>query len=102
MITISAGNGGQIREKESRDSTAGQQAGLHVITHEEHANITGRFPAKTHYRSQVNDIAGLYMNRLIVNPVLFFFDKLRWIQHGDIHLYIGYILLAIILLLFFI
>ncbi len=69
---------------------------------EEHVNITGRFPAKTHYRSQVNDIAELYMNRVIVTPVLFFFDKLRWIQHGDIHLYIGYILLAIILLLFFI
>lgn len=69
---------------------------------EDHVNIMGRFPEKTHYRSQVNDIAGLYMNRVIVNPVLFFFDKLRWIQHGDIHLYIGYILLAIILLLFFI
>lgn len=69
---------------------------------EDHVNISGRFPAKTHYRSQVNDIAQLYMNRVIVDPVLFFFDKLRWIQHGDIHLYIGYILLAIILLLFFI
>jgi len=69
---------------------------------EDHPPITGRFPAKTYYRSQVNDIAQLYMNRVIVTPVLFFFDKLRWIQHGDIHLYIGYILLAIILLLFFI
>jgi hydrogenase-4 component B len=69
---------------------------------EDHVNIMGRFPENTHYRSQVNDIAGIYMNRLIVTPVLFFFDKLRWIQHGDIHLYIGYILLAIILLLFFI
>ena len=69
---------------------------------EEHPKIKGRFPVKTHYQSHVNDIAGLYMNRIIVNPVLFLFDKLRWIQHGDIHLYIGYILLAIILLLFFI
>jgi hydrogenase-4 component B len=50
----------------------------------------------------VHDIAGLHMNNVIVNPVLFLFDKLRWIQHGDIHLYIGYILLAIVLLLFFI
>ena len=69
---------------------------------EDHPKITGRFPLKTYYKSHVNDIAELHMNRVIVNPVLFLFDKLRWIQHGDIHLYIGYILLAIILLLFFI
>ena len=69
---------------------------------EDHVKIAGRFPVKTYYHSHVNDIAGIYMNQIIVNPVLFLFDKLRWIQHGDIHLYIGYILLAIILLLFFI
>jgi hydrogenase-4 component B len=38
----------------------------------------------------------------VIRPVQFLFDRLRWIQHGDIHLYIGYILLAIVLLLFFI
>jgi len=69
---------------------------------EDHPAIDGRFPAKTHYRSETNDIAGLHMNNAVVKPVLFLFDKLRWIQHGDIHLYIGYILLAIVLLLFFI
>ncbi|MBT3387150.1 MAG: hydrogenase [Desulfobacula sp.] len=69
---------------------------------EDHPKITGRFPLDTYYTSHVNDIAELHMKRVIVNPVLFLFDKLRWIQHGDIHLYIGYILLAIILLLFFI
>ncbi len=69
---------------------------------EDHPPIKGRFPEKTYYRSHVNDIAELHMRGVIVNPVLFLFDKLRWIQHGDIHLYIGYILLAIILLLFFI
>jgi len=68
---------------------------------ESHPEITGRFPLKTYYRSHVNDIAEIYMNKIIVTPVLFLFDKLRWIQHGDIHLYIGYILLAIILLLLF-
>jgi hydrogenase-4 component B len=50
----------------------------------------------------VHDIAELQMDRLIVNPVLWLFDKLRWLQHGDIHLYIGYILLAIVVLLFFV
>jgi hydrogenase-4 component B len=69
---------------------------------EEHPPIKGRFPLKTSYKSRINDIAELHMETFIVRPVLFFFDKLRWIQHGDIHLYIGYILLAIILLLFFI
>jgi hydrogenase-4 component B len=69
---------------------------------EDHPAISGRFPLKTHYRSHINDIAELHLNRVIVNPILFLFDKLRWIQHGDIHLYIGYILLAIVLLLFFI
>jgi len=69
---------------------------------EDHPKITGRFPLKTYYKSQVNDIAELNMKRVVVNPVLFLFDKLRWIQQGDIHLYIGYILLAIILLLVFI
>ncbi|MCP4023273.1 MAG: hydrogenase, partial [Desulfobacteraceae bacterium] len=69
---------------------------------EEHPEIKGRFPLKTYYRSNVNDIAELHMGTIIVRPVLYLFDRLRWIQHGDIHLYIGYILLAIILLLFFI
>jgi hydrogenase-4 component B len=69
---------------------------------EEHPAIQGRFPVKTHYKSHINDIAGLHMNKLVVDPILLVFEKLRWIQHGDIHLYIGYILLAIVLLLFFI
>ena len=69
---------------------------------ETHPPVNGLFPKKTYYRSQVHDIIELNMNRAIVNPILWFFDKLRWIQHGDIHLYIGYILLAIIILLFFV
>ena len=70
--------------------------------HEEHPKIEGRFPQKTHYHSQVGDIAELHMGNVIQRPVLWLFDQLRWIQHGDIHLYIGYILLAIVVLLFFI
>ncbi|MDX2447815.1 MAG: proton-conducting transporter membrane subunit, partial [Desulfobacterales bacterium] len=57
---------------------------------EDHPAIKGRFPQKTHYRSHVHDIAELHMTRVVVNPFLWFFDRLRWIQHGDIHLYIGY------------
>jgi len=69
---------------------------------EDHPAIQGRFPVRTHYHSHVHDMAELQMGRLIVRPVLWLFDKLRWLQHGDIHLYIGYILLAIVVLLFFV
>ena len=60
----------------------------------------GTLPFKTHYHSHVNDIAELHMKNAVVRPVFYLFDKLRWMQHGDIHLYIGYILLAIVLLQF--
>ena len=70
--------------------------------YEDHPVIRGRFPDKTYYRSHVNDIAELHMGNVIVRPILWLFDQLRWIQHGDIHLYIGYILLAIVVLLFFV
>jgi hydrogenase-4 component B len=69
---------------------------------ETHPPVDGLFPETTSYRSRVNDIVELNMNRAIVNPILWLFDRLRWIQHGDIHLYIGYILLAIVILLFFV
>jgi hydrogenase-4 component B len=69
---------------------------------EDHPPVEGRFPAKTHYHSHVHDIAERHMGRVVVRPVLAAFDKLRWLQHGDIHLYIGYILLAIVALLFFV
>jgi len=69
---------------------------------EDHPAIKGRFPGKTHYASRVDDIAELHLGTVIIRPILWLFDQLRWIQHGDIHLYIGYILLAIIVLLFFV
>lgn len=69
---------------------------------EDHPPVNGLFPGATHYHSHVHDIVELHLNRMIVSPVLWLFDKLRWIQHGDIHLYIGYILLAIVVLLFFV
>jgi hydrogenase-4 component B len=64
--------------------------------------IRKRFPEKSHYHSHVSDIAELHMGNVVVRPVLALFEKLRWLQHGDIHLYIGYILLAIVVLLFFV
>jgi hydrogenase-4 component B len=69
---------------------------------EDHPPVQGLFPKPTHYQSHVHDIIERHLERTIVNPVMWLFDKLRWIQHGDIHLYIGYILLAIVVLLFFV
>ena len=69
---------------------------------EEHEAIDGRFPAKTHYHSHVEDVAERSSSALIVRPVMALFDRLRWIQHGDIHLYVGYILAAIVILLLFV
>lgn len=69
---------------------------------EDHPPVSGLFPGQTHYHSRVDDIVELHLNPAVVTPVMWLFDKLRWIQHGDIHLYIGYILLAIVVLLFFV
>ena len=69
---------------------------------EHHLPIRGRFPEPTRYASHVHDIAERYLKNITVYPVMALFDRLRWIQHGDIHLYISYILVAIIVLLLFI
>ncbi|WP_373498194.1 proton-conducting transporter membrane subunit [Desulfococcus sp.] len=64
--------------------------------------VQGLFPKPTHYQSRLDDIAEKSMGVVIVRPVLLFFDKLRWVQNGDIHRYIGYVLMAIVVLLFFV
>ncbi len=69
---------------------------------EDHPGVRGVLPKKTHYARHVADLAEACMGTIIVKPLLAFFDRLRWIQHGDIHLYIGYILATIIVLLFFV
>jgi len=69
---------------------------------EDHSPIRGRMAGKSHYQSHINDIAEINMDRVIVKPLLSLLEKLHWIQNGDIHLYIGYILLAIIVVMFFV
>jgi len=69
---------------------------------EEHPAIRGRFPDRTYYISHIQDLAERHMGRLVVRPVQRFFDRLRWVQHGDIHMYIGFILIAIVAAMFFI
>jgi len=38
----------------------------------------------------------------VVKPLFKLLEKMRWIQHGKIQLYIAYIILAIVVLLLFI
>jgi len=66
-----------------------------------YSGIKKIFPGKTTWESEVTDIAETGFQRYLTTPMLKFINKLRWIQHGHIQLYIGYIIVAIIVLLLF-
>lgn len=70
-----------------------------VIVKETKVILEKIFPGKTVYHSRVEDIADVGMHRALVTPLLAFLGKFRWIQHGNVQLYIGYIILAISVLL---
>jgi len=59
------------------------------------------FPGQTTWQSEVTDIAETSYQRYLTTPMLWLINKLKWIQHGHIQLYIGYIIIAIIVLLLF-
>ncbi len=67
----------------------------------ENDHILG-FKQKFSIGISLDDIAEKAMMNRIVSPVLYLLAKLRWIQHGHIQLYIGYIVVTIIALLLFI
>jgi hydrogenase-4 component B len=73
---------------------------VHIRTN--YSGINRIFPGRTTYKTRVDDIAETALMDRIVSPVLYLLAKLRWIQHGHIQLYIGYIIVTIIVLLFFI
>ena len=60
------------------------------------------FPGLTTYETKIEDIAEKSIRQKLINPLFKLLEKLRWIQHGKIQLYIAYIILAIIGLLLFI
>jgi hydrogenase-4 component B len=66
-----------------------------------YSGISRIFPGKTTYTTRVDDIAETTLIDRIVTPILYILGKLRWIQHGHIQLYIGYIIVTIIVLLLF-
>ncbi len=72
-----------------------------VRIHKKYSGIDKIFPGQTTYSSHVQDIFEIGLNSLVVQPVLYVIGKLRWIQHGNIQLYIGYIIVTIIVLLLF-
>jgi len=67
-----------------------------------YSGIREIFPLETTYETRVDDIAEISLNRGIIRPLLKVLGRMRWIQHGNIQLYIGYIILTIVVLLFFI
>jgi len=73
---------------------------VHIRTN--YSGISRIFPGRTTYNTKVEDIAETALMDHIVSPVLYLLAKLRWIQHGHIQLYIGYIVVTIIVLLLFI
>lgn len=64
-----------------------------------YTGISKIFPGKTTWETEVEDVAELNYQLRLIQPLLKFLNKLRWIQHGKIQLYIAYIVLAIIVLL---
>jgi len=73
-----------------------------IRVQKKYSGIDKVFPGKTTYSSHVHDTSEIGLNLFIVRPILFLLSKLRWIQHGHIQLYIGYIVLAIVVMLIFI
>lgn len=72
---------------------------VHIRTN--YSGISRIFPGRTTYESRIDDIAETALIDHLVTPILYLLAKLRWIQHGHIQLYIGYIILTIIALLLF-
>ena len=64
-----------------------------------YSGINRIFPGKKTYSTHVEDVSEIGLNTLLARPVLYLFGKLRWIQHGNIQLYIAYIVLTIVVML---
>ncbi len=73
-----------------------------VRVQKKYSGINTVFPGKTTYSSHVQDTSETGLTLFLVRPILYLLGKLRWMQHGNIQLYIGYIVLAIVVMLIFI
>lgn len=66
-----------------------------------YSGIREIFPGQTTWSIRVADIAESNYQRFLTTPLLNFVTRMKWIQHGNIQLYIGYIIVAIVVLLLF-
>jgi len=66
-----------------------------------YAGIRKIFPGYKTYQTEVIDIAENKIHEMIIKPFFHLLQMLRWIQHGNIHLYIAYIVATIIVMLLF-
>lgn len=71
-----------------------------MLTHK-YDEIGEVFPSQSAYHSKVLDIVELFGERFVGKPLTWCSARLRFIQHGNIQLYIAYIVLAVIILLLF-
>ncbi|WLE98857.1 MAG: proton-conducting transporter membrane subunit [Candidatus Electrothrix communis] len=67
-----------------------------------YSGITRIFPRRATWHMQSEDVALMNYERVLVRPLYNLVYKLRWIQHGNIQLYIAYIIAAMIVLLVFV
>jgi hydrogenase-4 component B len=65
--------------------------------HKDYNPVDGPFPGTSTYHSSTVDRAEKVATNGIALPVLRVLKRLRWIQHGNIQLYIAYIVIGIIL-----
>ncbi len=72
-----------------------------ILIKNTYSGITKIFPGKTTWESEVEDVSEKNLHLCLVEPLLKGMNKFHWIQHGKIHFYIAYIVVAIITLLFF-
>lgn len=66
-----------------------------------HDAINELFPTASAYQPESHDLVEQFGERYIAPPLTWCSSKLRWIQHGNIQLYIAYIVLAVIVLLLY-
>ena len=65
----------------------------------ESVDVHGLFPKKSKFHSNTIDIAEHILSIYFFKPLVYIMKKLRWIQSGDIHIYIAYIFAALFILL---
>ncbi len=70
-----------------------------ALSRETEVRLKKIFPERTRYASWVEDVAEIGMRQGLALPLLSLLGKFRWIQHGNVQLYIGYIIVAILILL---